>query len=511
MMFYFFLVSLVAAKSNECEPIKIGEVDSVLCKCNATYCDDTTPFWSGSPGRVHVQTSSRNGKRIDQSEVEIEKVKSSKLKLRSSSISLDGPLKQEIIGFGGALTDSALISYHSLSRKTREKLENQWLNHFNIIRVPIGGTDFSTVGYSLDSLEMDFDLTRFNLSRIDFESRIPILRRWQEINKKTKIFGSAWSAPIWMKTNHAFNGITKLNGVPGDKVHKAWASYYLKYIEHMASMGINIWALTTQNEPSMGLLVSSHWNANGFTPRHMKEWLQKDLIPALNSLSYAAPKPKLLLLDDQRIFMPKLTDYLLKNEDIRENSDGVALHWYWNQFSNVNVLNDFHEKYPEKIILSSEACIGSLINDKSDIELGNPFGSVWHNGEQYAYDIIETLNHFTNGWVDWNLALDMTGGPNWAENKRAACIHVDGEKDEFYKTPCYYVMLHFSKIFIPGTRIISSSSPNKVLIGQRPNGDFVGVVQNLTPFESEYTFTKGENQFSLTLSGHSISSFIWQQ
>ena len=146
-------------------------VDSVLCKCNATYCDDTTPFWSGSPGRVHVQTSSRNGKRIDQSEVEIEKVKSSKLKLRSSSISLDGPLKQEIIGFGGALTDSALISYHSLSKKARENLENQWLNHFNIIRVPIGGTDFSTVGYSLDSLEMDFDLTRFNLSRIDFESR----------------------------------------------------------------------------------------------------------------------------------------------------------------------------------------------------------------------------------------------------------------------------------------------------------------------------------------------------
>ena len=270
------------------------------------------------------------------------------------------------------------------------------------------------------------------------------------MNKETKVFGSAWSAPIWMKTNHAFNGITKLNGAPGDKVHKgmlifsnimifwsfiadiemlirviseiltiaAWALYYVKYIEHMASMGINIWALTSQNEPSMGLLVSSHWNANGFTPRHMKEWLQKDLIPALNSLSYAAPKPKLLLLDDQRIFMPKYTDYLLKNEDIRKNSDGVGIHWYWNQFSNVNVLNDFHEKYPEKIILSSEACIGSLINDKSDIELGNPFGSVWHNGEQYAYDIIETLNHFTNGWIDWNLALDMTGGPNWADNKR---------------------------------------------------------------------------------------------
>ena len=73
---------------------------------------------------------------------------------------------------------------------------------------------------------------------------------------------------------------------------------------------------------------------------------------------------------------------------------------------------------------------------------------------------------------------------------RSACIHVNGEKDEFYKAPCYYTMLHFSKVFVPGTRIIRSSIPNKVLLGQRPNGDLVGVVQNLTPFESEYSFTK---------------------
>ena len=146
-------------------------VDSVLCKCNATYCDDTTLFWTGSAGRVLVKTTSRNGKRIDQSEIKIENVKSSKLKFRSFSISLDGALEQEIIGFGGALTDATVIAYNSLSKKTRAKLENQWFNHFNMIRIPIGGTDFSTVEYSLDSLEMDFDLNRFNLSRIDFDLR----------------------------------------------------------------------------------------------------------------------------------------------------------------------------------------------------------------------------------------------------------------------------------------------------------------------------------------------------
>ena len=33
-----------------------------------------------------------------------------------------------------------------------------------------------------------------------------MMRKWQKSNKETKIFGSAWSAPIWMKTNHAFKG-----------------------------------------------------------------------------------------------------------------------------------------------------------------------------------------------------------------------------------------------------------------------------------------------------------------
>ena len=80
---------------------------------------------------------------------------------------------------------------------------------------------------------------------------------------------------------------------------------------------------------------------------------------------------------------------------------------------------------------------------------------------------------------------------------RNACIHVNGKKDEFYKAPCYYVLLHFSKVLTPGTRIIQSSSPDKVLIGKRSNGDYVGVIQNLTPFDVEYTFTKVQYQVSL--------------
>lgn len=56
------------------------------------------------------------------------------------------------------------------------------------------------------------------------------------------------------------------------------------------------------------------------------------------------------------------------------------------------------------------------------------------------------------GWVDWNLALDTKGGPNWVQNYVDALIIVDATKDVFYKQPTYYVMTHFSK-FIPRNSI----------------------------------------------------------
>ena len=49
------------------------------------------------------------------------------------------------------------------------------------------------------------------------------------------------------------------------------------------------------------------------------------------------------------------------------------------------------------------------------------------------------------GWVDWNLALDMDGGPNWVENFVDAPIIINAAEDEFYKQPMYYALGHISR------------------------------------------------------------------
>lgn len=56
---------------------------------------------------------------------------------------------------------------------------------------------------------------------------------------------------------------------------------------------------------------------------------------------------------------------------------------------------------------------------------------------------MQNLNHFVAGWTDWNLALDLEGGPNWVKNYVDSPIIVDSNEGIFYKQPMFYHMGHF--------------------------------------------------------------------
>ena len=55
----------------------------------------------------------------------------------------------------------------------------------------------------------------------------------------------------------------------------------------------------------------------------------------------------------------------------------------------------------------------------------------------------QNIQHYVSGWTDWNIALDLEGGPNWAGNFVDSPIIVNGAKDEFYKQPMFYAIGHF--------------------------------------------------------------------
>lgn len=83
--------------------------------------------------------------------------------------------------------------------------------------------------------------------------------------------------------------------------------------------------------------------------------------------------------------------------------------------------------------------------------------------------------------MDWNIALDQTGGPNWIDNYVDSPIIVNKEKDEFYKQPMFYIIGHFSKFLTNDSQIINSScsdSALEILAGKRIDGGKVVIVLN---------------------------------
>ncbi len=76
---------------------------------------------------------------------------------------------------------------------------------------------------------------------------------------------------------------------------------------------------------------------------------------------------------------------------------------------------------------------------------------------RYARDVIVSLNHWVEGWIDWNIVLDKRGGPNHVGNYCGAPIMIDVQSGHVYYTPIFYVLAQFSRMIRPGDRALQAS------------------------------------------------------
>lgn len=110
---------------------------------------------------------------------------------------------------------------------------------------------------------------------------------------------------------------------------------------------------------------------------------------------------KLFAGDDQRYTYPWWFERLQRSSPkIMEYVSGLAVHWYWDRLISPSLLDQTHNKYPEKILLNTESCIG----DKPWQVHGPILGS-WSRAEQYALGIIQDLQHYIGGWIGKDTSL----------------------------------------------------------------------------------------------------------
>ena len=115
-----------------------------------------------------------------------------------------GTKHQEILGFGGAFTDSSCHLLSLMDADARHALLSNLYGPsglgLSVGRTCIGSSDFATKMYNFDdTTEPDPELKHFSIEH-DQAYILPALREAQQINPDLYLFSCVWSPPGWMKS-----------------------------------------------------------------------------------------------------------------------------------------------------------------------------------------------------------------------------------------------------------------------------------------------------------------------
>lgn len=405
---------------------------------------------------------------------------------------------QTIVGIGGAITDAVAETFAKLPSEKQQKLMTDYYDAENgigytLARTHIHSCDFSSESYTYVD-EMDSDLKSFSIQH-DERYRIPFIKQATQVSGgKLILLVSPWSPPAWMKTNAS---ILK-GGSLLPEYRQIWANYICKFIATYEKAEIPIWGLTVQNEP----MASQTWESCIFTGEEERDFVKNHLGPTLhqNGLS----DKKLIAWDHNRDLIYQRASTVLDDPDAAQYVWGIGYHWYetWTgssmQFDN---LKKVKEAFPFTNLIFTEGCIEKFDFDRIDD---------WSLGEHYGHSMVNDFNAGTVAWLDWNVLLDETGGPNHVGNFCFAPIIADTQNGELHYTNIYYYLGHFSKFIKPGAKRIISSANRDVLQTTafiNPDGTTIVIVLNTTEKEIDYILWLNGNAVEVKNLPHSIMTF----
>jgi O-glycosyl hydrolase len=216
-----------------------------------------------------------------------------------------------ILGFGGAFTEASALNLNRLSETGRQAALELLFGRsglgYALGRVHMNSCDFSVQSYNFDNTDGDFELADFDVSvQHDVDSGMigmvqDAVALYREAwgggeTRDFKLLASPWSPPAWMKrptyddlnenphTKHSatMTHSTEPNclrdGVgPDSKYAAAWALYFSKFIDAYKTYGIEMWAVTVQNEPEF----PAPWEACAYSAANMTDFVAYHLGPIL--------------------------------------------------------------------------------------------------------------------------------------------------------------------------------------------------------------------------------------
>ncbi|MGC2887574.1 MAG: glycoside hydrolase family 30 beta sandwich domain-containing protein [Candidatus Acidiferrum sp.] len=400
---------------------------------------------------------------------------------------------QTIDGFGFALTGgSAQHLAHMDAAKRAALLQELFgVNGRNIgisyLRISIGSSDLNDHVYSYDDMpagQTDAELAKFSLAP-DRAELLPVLKEILAINPKIEILGSPWSAPAWMKTNDNSKG-----GELKPEYYPTYAKYFVKYIQGMKAEGIQITAITIQNEP----LNEKNTPSMLMPAEEEARFIKDDLGPAFKA---AGIRTKIILYD-HNCNVPEYALSILKDSRASRYVDGSGFHLYEGQ---IEAMSQVHDAFPRKNLYFTEY-MAVEPTESARISIAKPVEGTF----------IGALRNWSRNVLLWNLAANSKFEPHTDNGGCPICqgaVTIDG--NEVTRNLAYYAMAHFSKFVRPGSVRIGSNSPATLpnVAFEAPGGKTVLIVAKDGKAGQVFHVRYHGRSLETTLNEGAVGTYVW--
>ncbi|MDZ7682754.1 MAG: glycoside hydrolase [Fodinibius sp.] len=410
----------------------------------------------------------------------------------NSTITVDtSETYQTIDGFGFALTGGSAYLINNLSENKRTELLNDLFGTdstqigVSYLRVSIGSSDLNRRAFTYNDLsagQTDPDLSEFDLGP-DKNTVVPVLQEILEINPDIKILGSPWSAPAWMKTNNSLIG-----GSLKSEYYDVYAQYFVRYLNTMKEHGIDIDAITPQNEP----MHDGNNPSMVMSAEQQKVFIRDHLGPALE----AAGLDTKIIIWDHNADRPEYPLTVLEDPEARKYVAGSAFHLY---AGDISALSQVHNAYPQKGIYFTEQYTpadGSFSGDLS-----------WHMRNL----IIGATRNWSRNVLEWNLAND----PNFDPHTSGGCDVCKGALtigSTIERNVSYYIIASASKFVRPGSQRIASNIVGNLrnVAFKTPGGNKVLIVLNDGKRLETFNIRFDGEMVTSSLKAGSVGTYVWK-